>query len=539
MARRQKSLWESDDEDLNNGDVKTSKCQSGKRASTLFDSDTEDPVVVPAAIAFLEISTEPKDYKKLYEEELSKREALDCVVKVLTSQVEELKRALSELTGAEAPTDSKQEDDDQKPADTTISNKLNSEWELLAKEEKLRRQHKIRAIQSKQRIAQANKRGYFKGEGSGMHASESLNSIEDLAKAGSIISKDDLEVHSATSPSLLEDCTDGLSRDSPAVGAYYLDSSDDNASSNCTNNRATTTTTGIFNNSYKEHKPDLFGSDEEEEEEANANETVVTTATTAATAAAAAVVDLEAEKWKELAAEERQRKALARRSVRSVRRPAASNATATTVAGVQLTAAGEEGVVKQRHLRGARLRSAIPPATTTTTAPVTSSRSSSPLPPVPPAAAAPAAAVNKSAIKSNKVAFSDSDWSDSENDSDSIPYSSSNMNKNEAKNGTLAQNDNNPTPAPAAVAMKVAVASEAITMEQEALLDARLRRWAMGKSIGSLLANSVVALQVSISAGIVRFEEVEAAVEPLAQLLQVAQNTIHADHAVHIRKAYM
>ena len=305
MSQRQSSLWDSDgDDDISRKVVNLGSSKSlVSKKSTLFDSDSDDDAITTIKNIHIpnQIITSEIDYKRLYEAEAARNKELETIIARLQGEIVEMKKQMSVLEKDNGNgTSLLSADSNQAEEDNDADAMRTAEWEALAKEEKQRRQQKLRAMQAKQRAANANKRlGGGSSSGVAFVQASTDASIAQSASTGSFSTLG--EAHdSAAALGDNEGGTEAIgAKPSPAAAAsHYLDSSDEDPS-----DRTPMPASPV---------PPI-------EEEGGAG----------------AAEDPEAAKWRELAAQERLRKAQARRSVRVVRRDIASGA-------------GEEGELYER-----------------------------------------------------------------------------------------------------------------------------------------------------------------------------------------------
>ena len=476
MSQRQSSLWDSDgDDDISRKVVNLGSSKSlVSKKSTLFDSDSDDAITTIKNIHIPnQIITSEIDYKRLYEAEAARNKELETIIARLQGEIVEMKKQMSVLEKdngngtslLSADSNQAEEDND---ADATRT----AEWEALAKEEKQRRQQKLRAMQAKQRAANANKRlGGGSSSGVAFVQASTDASIAQSASTGSFSTLG--EAHdSAAALGDNEGGTEAVgTKPSPAAASsHYLDSSDEDPS-----DRTQMTASPV---------PPI-------EEEGGAG----------------AAEDPEAAKWRELAAQERLRKAQARRSVRVVRRDIASGA-------------GEEGggsaapVAKHRHLR----RTPLAPHSTARHSTVSNSSVAAEAS----ATVVPIRAAQVGAGASEPSSF-DSGWEDSSSN-ESSGFSSTEEAPTQRFNSVTIEEV-------IAQDKKSSACITVLSAAEEAEMDSRLRRWAAGRGIAALLASTPSALLSSV-------EEVSVA-EVRAAVAVLAEGGGSGDVAADIRRAYM
>lgn len=475
--------------------------QTQKRVDSLFDSSDSEPQQHSAALHSATF-TQPVDYKTLYEQEVAKCKVLEETVLALSLEVARLKQeSVSKPGTLVTPKDTAE------PADDDV--KETADWSALAKEEKLRRQNKVHSLQSRQRAANLNKRLQVKGDGlDGLAHSVSTGSLQGAAAEPVPSAAVPAGLSSAQSAAAAEEAGEGgagavLGRG--AAARNYLDSSDeestegDKKDSDATAVAAAVADIGAVSGASRRSGGDDAGLNDEGQDAAPADP----------------AADAEAAKWRELAEQEKLRKAQARRSVRTVRRPAPG------------PAVGEgPPAIKQRPLRGAQyrpLQASVAALSVANAAGHTEGEVTGP------------GVTNTMSAPRSTERWDDesgSDWSseDAGDDSDrarSVP----------SPLPVLPQQTRSEFPesgkAPAAAAGTGAAAEGPCGAEQEAQLDRRLRRWAAGKSVAALLSTVPTVLMES-AAALGGLGEVEAAVAPLQNALASGGNG-----SAEIRKAYM
>lgn len=481
MSQRQSSLWDSDgDDDISPKVVNLGSSKSlVSKKSTLFDSDSDDAITTIKNIHIPnQIITSEIDYKRLYEDEAARNKELETIIARLQGEIVEMQKQMSILekdngNGTSLLSAGSNQAEEDHDADATRT----AEWEALAKEEKQRRQQKLRAMQAKQRAANANKR--LGGGSSGGVAFVQASTDASIVQSASTGSFSTLgEAHdSAVALGDNEGGTEAIgAKPSPAAAAsHYLDSSDEDPS-----DRTPMTASPV---------PPI------EEEEGGAG----------------AAEDPEAAKWRELAAQERLRKAQARRSVRVVRRDIASGA-------------GEEGggsaapVAKHRHLR----RTPLAPHSSALHSAGSSIVSNSNIAAEASAIVAPTRTAQVSAGASKPSSF-DSGWEDSSSN-ESSGFSSTEEAPTQRLNSVMIEEV-------IAQDKKSSACIIVLSAGEEAEMDSRLRRWAAGRGIAALLASTPSALLNSVEE--VCMAELRAAVAVLAE------GGGSGDAAADIRRAYM
>eukprot|EP01032_Pedospumella_encystans_P021756 gene21756-24672_t len=422
-----RGLWDSDDEDavLRLDTAKTAKAKQQTRSKpSLFDSGDEDDIFAPKASTthakkdttlFDSVPNNDIEYEKLYMSELTKRKELEVIVAKLQDEVAALKLKLLQTSVSDVHLT---------PAPSVEESK-DAEWEALAREEKLRRQRAIQQKATRQRTTTKRPAG----------AATALTSTVIDASTGNTDAQMVLPTERV-----------------PQVG-HYLDS-DEGEDTWIPSNQTTSEVPDMH--TAASHSPVIVeeGGFESDKPASSMIEEAVTE-------------DPETVKWRELAAQEKARKALARRSVRVVRRGGASgsNSAAEGVTG--------DGVVKHKHLllsaytqikssgslQNLTVASSTPSTSTATTdsaVPVRSSHNPTSYP----------STGNKS-----------QDHFDSESDWDTNSQSEDSDEKEDSSNGggaALRSGCGSPCP-------------DSITAAEEAVLDRRLRTWASGKSIAHLL----------------------------------------------------
>jgi hypothetical protein len=314
-STKHRSLWDSDEDGAKHGNA----IETAPRQRTLFSSsgsDTDNALNARNTASSM-------DYKRLYEEELGKRKALEVTVESLILQLADLKLALS----AQPPVTTVILNDTGGSADSVIVDAqkdllLPTDREQLAREERHRRQHKLRVMQAKQR-AQGKPNG-TKCDGARV-ASDSADGLSknDEPAAEEVLQRPVTGGARKTQRHRLFSSDSGEDEDAVAT-ASSVAPSPLSSTGNKTSQAAQGSGATVVD---VECRPPLHVQDG--------------LLATAAVSETATEVDPEEQKWRELAAQERQRKALARRSVRTVRRGAGS----TT-----------EAPVRARPLRGGQLR---------------------------------------------------------------------------------------------------------------------------------------------------------------------------------------
>jgi hypothetical protein len=321
-STKHRSLWDSDEDGAKHGNA----IETAPRQRTLFyssGSDTDNALNARNTASSM-------DYKRLYEEELGKRKALEVTVESLILQLADLKLTLSE----QPPVTTVILNDTGGSADSVIVDAqkdllLPTDREQLAREERHRRQHKLRVMQAKQR-AQGKPNG-TKCDGARV-ASDSADGL----------SKND----EPAADEVLQRPVTGGARKTQRHRLFSSDSGEDED--------AVATVSSVA------PSPLSRTGNETSQAAQGSGATVVDVEcrppldvqdglATAAVSETATEVDPEEQKWRELAAQERQRKALARRSVRTVRRGAGSTTEAPVRArplwGGQLRAVASSGTL--------------------------------------------------------------------------------------------------------------------------------------------------------------------------------------------------
>jgi len=512
-ALKSKGLWDTDEEDATIGlrsKARVKTIVAAKSKPTLFDSDDGEDLFAPKLKIAPKMSkmfdeedsdvhvSVTVDYRQLYESEVAKRKELEALVNKLEQEIASLRTLLP--NGEDEPT---------APASET-------EWDALAREEKLRRQRAIQQKASRHRST-AIKR-----------SNAPPATVSEAPERGS----------SPPNPAGSEIGTGAISS-VPAKAAqvgHYLDS--DEGGDDTFPTTATTTKPGTVSTANA-----AAGTSIEETGALHARsvslspvhlsdeEALGNTEGKDKDTAAEKPEDPEAVKWRELAAQEKARKALARRSVRVVRRgPVSAGGT-----GGASGADGADGAAKPKHLLlSTHIKSSGSLQNLTAASTATPLPTSMSAPSIAPAHVSPCPAVPQS----------DSDWdsnssSDKEGEAEALSRTTAQLVRDAYARrplpalGSSAAGSRSVSPFPASSA--VSAAKDAITPEEEVSLERRLKAWAAGRSTAQLLC-SVPSVAQFAAGALLESGEVASAAQTLSAVMQDNNGRATPND---VRKAYM